>query len=204
MSATHCNSDTYYHMNMHTITSHSKRITGIANRTMKHHGALSGGFSTNHQKESKAWNIIIKACQGNKQLTEKLTQLESNLDIKNLLVNYDIIFLNGNINLKSRETLSRWANATTCIWSFLMLSWLFAPVLFFSYISLLSEFQHNTHTFYKLVKMNMKDTLKKISLNTSSILKKTSTMKIDKNAIEEKALVEREAAASSSEGEEKQ
>jgi len=49
---------------------------------------LSGGFPTNQQKESKAWDIIVEACQGNDRLTERLTQLENNLDMKNLLVNY--------------------------------------------------------------------------------------------------------------------
>ena len=91
---------------------------------------------------------------------------------------------------------------------------------FSSYKSLLSEFKSDTPTFYKLMKIDMKDALKyifvyllllalaneffcrKISLDTSTMLKKTSTMKIDKDAIEEaarKALAEREAAASDSE-----
>ncbi|KAG1898193.1 uncharacterized protein F5891DRAFT_982092 [Suillus fuscotomentosus] len=179
----------------------------------------------------------LRRITGNQQLTEKLTQLDNNLDIKNLLVNYDNIFLHGIINLKlvkgdtikmdkcnnlylefPNALLALCTSAIQCVLRGFLLNGKLKGIgsvvpftnesyhdKFSSYISSLSEFQRDTPSFYKLIKMDMKDALKKVSLDASSMLKKTSTMKIDKNAIEEaakKALAEREAAASGSKGEE--
>jgi hypothetical protein len=96
------------------------------------------------------------------------------------------------------------------------------PTRFTTYKSLLLEFKSDTPTFYKLMKMDMKDALKcgfiyfclhqliskffpfrKLSVDASSMLKKTGTiMRIDKQAMEEAAkrvLAARETALSGSE-----
>ncbi|KAG2035958.1 hypothetical protein BDR03DRAFT_866995, partial [Suillus americanus] len=96
-------------------TPHSKRIASIANRSMRRHGALSDGFPTNQQKECKAWDVILEACQGNNQLTERLTQLENNLDMKNLLVNYTWQghgTMRAELVLKARQGTPAWFGLT--------------------------------------------------------------------------------------------
>jgi hypothetical protein len=60
----------------------------MGNRYMRRHGALVDAFPNSQQKESKAWDIIVDGCKTNKLLTQRLRQLESDLDIKNMLINY--------------------------------------------------------------------------------------------------------------------
>ena len=45
-------------------------------------------FPSSQQKESKAWDIIVDGCKGNDLLTERLTELQKDLEMKNMLVNY--------------------------------------------------------------------------------------------------------------------
>jgi hypothetical protein len=55
---------------------------------MRRHVALVDSFPSSQQKESKAWDIIVDGCKGNDLLTERLTELQKDLEMKNMLVNY--------------------------------------------------------------------------------------------------------------------
>ena len=46
------------------------------------------GFPSSQQKESSAWDIMVDACKSNSLLTKRLTELEKDVDMKNMLVNY--------------------------------------------------------------------------------------------------------------------
>jgi hypothetical protein len=69
-------------------TPRTRRIASIANRCMRRHGTLVDGFPSSQQKESSAWDIMVDACKSNSLLTKRLTELEKDIDMKNMLVNY--------------------------------------------------------------------------------------------------------------------
>ena len=67
---------------------HIKRIANIANRSMRCHAALIEAFPGTQDKESMAWDIIVAGCQSNTLLTKRLGQLDKDVMIKDMLVNY--------------------------------------------------------------------------------------------------------------------
>ena len=67
---------------------HIKRIANIANQSMRRHAALVEAFSGTQDKESMAWDIIVAGCQSNALLTKRLGQLDKDVVMKDMLVNY--------------------------------------------------------------------------------------------------------------------
>jgi hypothetical protein len=73
-----------------------KRIANIANRSMRRHAALIEAFPGTQDKESMAWDVIVAGCKSNALLAKRLGQLDKDVVMKDMLVNY----VSANIHLR--------------------------------------------------------------------------------------------------------
>lgn len=65
-----------------------KRIANIGNRSMRRHAALIEAFPVTQDKESTTWDIIVAGCKSNALLAKRLGQLDKDVAMKDMLVNY--------------------------------------------------------------------------------------------------------------------
>lgn len=65
-----------------------KRIANIGNRSMRRHAALIEAFPVTQDKESTTWDIIVAGCKSNALLAKRLGQLDKDVALKDMLVNY--------------------------------------------------------------------------------------------------------------------
>src|SRR6267154_114475 len=65
-----------------------KRIANIGNCSMRRHAALIQPFPGTQDKETTSWDIIVAGCKSNALLAKRLGQLDNDVVMKDMLVNY--------------------------------------------------------------------------------------------------------------------
>ncbi|KAG0695231.1 hypothetical protein DFH29DRAFT_1031100 [Suillus ampliporus] len=157
------------------------RIAQLGNRDMRRLGALEEAFPSATYKEDKCWEILTGACKPHSHLN---SCLEDNKYLSfpdpllaacasGLQCALKGFSLNG--KLKGAGSVVAFTDENFCQECA-------------GYVSLLGNSKTQTPSFYKLMKMDMLDTLIKMSSEAASMVaQSTTTMSVDMEALEESA-----------------
>ncbi|KAG1800755.1 uncharacterized protein HD556DRAFT_1304770 [Suillus plorans] len=99
-------------------TPHVRHIAQLGNRDMRHHGVLVEGFPSTIYKEDKSWEVLTLATSAHKNLQIRLKEVEDDLDIKDMLVNYmnrhgqGLRSMRAKLMIKARQRAPTWYGLT--------------------------------------------------------------------------------------------